>query len=167
MAARKTKSRTQAEKFVEMTAIWLGQVVPKHEVKRRLRQLFVADGVATGISGRTCEAYISRARQLLIERSKRTPRDLHIEAVAFYVALIKHPGSSEHARLKARERLDHLFVLESPAVLKLVGDGSNPVEVKVKVEEYLEGKRRAQELERRLLDAPAEAGTVPTQGERQ
>jgi hypothetical protein len=159
MARRKTRSAKQVEKYVAMTAIWLGQMVPKHEVKRRLRQAFIDDGLAAGpISWRTCETYISRARQLLIEWHDRTPRELHIEAVAFYVSVIQHPGSSEMARLTARQRLDRLFGLETPTILRLVGDADNPLAVKVKVEEYLAGKRRAQALERALL------GTGPGHG---
>lgn len=115
---RKTPSNKKREEFIEFTALLVGKDLPKSQIKRHIKEKFQKD-LGKTVSARTCEDYIARAKELLVEWSERPVKDHFVEAVAFYKSVIQEPGSSRDQKMRARERIDNLYGLEAPKALKV------------------------------------------------
>jgi hypothetical protein len=106
MPVRQTKSAKDLEARVEFTATLLGLGLSKSAIKKRLIEAYQC-------SARTCETYLSRAKDLLVQWSGQAKQEHFVEAVAFYRSVIQAQGSVKD-KLCARERLDALYGLEPP-----------------------------------------------------
>ena len=69
----------------------------------------------------TVDRYLLYARQLSLERAKKTKPDAIAEAIAFYDAIILDPKSTRKEQSDARERLDKIFGVYAPTSVR-VGD---------------------------------------------
>jgi hypothetical protein len=92
------------EERIELTARLLASGMPKGQVKRRLKAEW-------GVSARTCETYISRAREALTKQSGQAREELHLQAAAFYKSVIETPGIELRGKMLAQWRLVKLFGL--------------------------------------------------------
>ena len=75
------------------------------QVKRAVAERF-------GLSPRTVERYLRRAREKMVESTGKPADALRAEALAVYQTIIDDPEAENRDRIKARERIDKLLGLE-------------------------------------------------------
>ena len=95
------------------------------EIKRAMATQF-------GLSPRTAEGYISRARAEIMEDLGRSREDHQADAYTFYCAVVGNREASNRDKIKAQERIDKLLGLESPAKIsqELTGPGGEPLTIR-------------------------------------
>jgi hypothetical protein len=125
-------------------------MVPKHEVKRRIRQQY-KELTGSDCNARTCENCIARGRVLLLEWSNKDPKEHQIEAVGFYTSVIQHPGTTMLEKMRARERLDALYGLDG-FTLTVKGGANGGVQLNVQAV-IEEAQKQAVEYRRQRLAA--------------
>ncbi|HEV3023438.1 MAG TPA: hypothetical protein VGX76_13280 [Pirellulales bacterium] len=110
----------ELEDRIERTRCLLAAGNRKADVKKALI-------AAYGVCARTCENYIARAREKILEGTGK-PKDEHrAEALAFYETLKTSPESPVVAKIKAQERIDKLLGLEAPQKLEHAGADGQPL----------------------------------------
>ncbi len=174
MAARNSKSNAELEGRYEQTARLIGKGLKKCRIKQALMKEY-------GVSARTCETYISRARALIRKWSEQSKPDHLDDATAFYLDVIDsplgsrdNPGPSVRDKLEAREALNRLYDLYPAQKVKHQGDRENPVVVEnteqewadATVDELLELRALRQRIDARKAESlPAERnGHQPAAG---
>jgi hypothetical protein len=157
---RSSSSARELEQRIEFTAYLLGQMVPKGQVKTLLRRRY-QNRSGKPISARTCEDYISRAREKLIEWTQK-PKEEHVtEAAAYYVTTIQNAQATISEKLRARERLDALYGINAPIRHAHGGDpDAPPIQAVPEVREIVVTTR---EEARQVLAALSEAAGVSGQ----
>lgn len=66
-----------------------------------------------GLSQRSVERYITRARKEMVDYFKKPVEQFRAESYCFYRSVLKDPRSTQGERLRARERLDKLLGLDT------------------------------------------------------
>lgn len=117
MAAKPTQA--ELEERIEFTAKLLAARYFKGDIKRALVARYSVDA-------RTCERYLSRARELLIEWSGKSKDEHRNDALAFYESIIRSDASPAD-RMTAQGRIDKLLGLEAPQ--QHSGPGGGPVPI--------------------------------------
>jgi hypothetical protein len=114
-------TRDEVDQRIELTASLLSRRLKKGEIKRLLKGKY-------NVTARCCERYLSRARRLLLKRSRR-PKEVHIsEAQAIYEQTIREadvkladsekqfnevltdPDSTRQEKLQARRDWNRLLL---------------------------------------------------------
>lgn len=102
----------ELEARVAVTVELLSQGVRKSQIKRILVNRYQ-------VSARTCENYLSRAREELLT-DLREERDEHRgTALATYRALLRNPNAKVKDKILAQQRIDKLLGLEAPVRLAM------------------------------------------------
>jgi hypothetical protein len=78
----------------------------KSDIKRRMRTRY------KGISARTIERYLSRARKVLVGRYRKLSANPKQDSVMFWLSLVQGPDTDIRTKMRARERLDKLLGLD-------------------------------------------------------
>lgn len=118
-------TRMQLEDRVERTRQLLAEGNRKHVIKKVLKQAY-------GVSAATCERYLRRARDLILEETGKPASEHRADAFAFYETLKADKSLPAIVRLKAQERVDKLLALELPVKLTLTDpSGENPMTVRL------------------------------------
>lgn len=100
-------SKTDLEQRIELTHRLLASRARKGDIKKTLIARW-------GVSARTAENYLARARERILADSQQ-PREQHrANAIAFYESIIGDMQASTRDRIKAQERMDRLLGLEAP-----------------------------------------------------
>jgi len=99
--------RKQMRERVLMVAQLLARRLHRHEIKKVMRGKF-------GVGGRQTETYISRARELLIDRTGRSRDDHFSEAFCFYEGVLRDPGADIKDKFAAQAELNKLLGLYAP-----------------------------------------------------
>lgn len=137
----------QYQARVDLCITLLATRMHKSQIKSAIRQ-FVAKqmGIDREVSARTCEEYLSRAREQMAERRKQTT-DQHINnGLGLYEQLIRDSKTPHHVKLRAQERIDILLGIEAPKRTEITGAEGAPLLVPPGALEALElvyGRGRA------------------------
>jgi hypothetical protein len=109
----------EIDKRVEITETLLARGMRKSDIKQYLKGEF-------GITARTCESYLARARDLILLKL-RSDRDEHrAMALAFYQTVRADASASFMERLRAQQQIDHLLGLHAPwKVAQTTTDGKD------------------------------------------
>lgn len=149
---RSTTSNAELKERIELTAHLLGQGLRKGEIKRELKARFKnRDG--TPISARTCEAYLTRARRLLVEKSGVSKQEHARRSSWFYLSILWNPSASTAHKLRARENLDRLLGLDPPKQVELQGSRAAPVSMTIS--RFLELRRALATAAQLRTDCPS------------
>ncbi len=98
----------------------LGRGAYKHEIKRWLRDRF-------GVGPRTAELLISKARDLIIERTGETKEWHRALAFSFYVSVIRDPDAPITLKIKAQCSINRLLGLNAPKGHRHAGAAALPL----------------------------------------
>jgi hypothetical protein len=98
-------TRAEQEERATFTAFLLSRYAHKGEIKRLLQARF-------GVSARSCERYLARARELLLAGSGAPLEEHRLQSYNFYVSVIRDPQATLREKLIAQKRLDKLLGLE-------------------------------------------------------
>lgn len=90
---------------IETTRKLLASRFSKADIKKTLMGLY-------GVSARTCESYLARAREEIRAETDKPIEDHRADAYAFYESILANPEGDPRLRLKAQERIDKLLGLE-------------------------------------------------------
>jgi hypothetical protein len=112
----------------------LGRRGYKHELFALLRHRY-------GISTRTCERILARARVVMAQRAGKDRAEHKVDALSFYESVVRDPGATTGERLHAQSRIDRLLGLEAPQRLAHGGDPKAPP-ARVRVTETIVRDRR-------------------------
>jgi hypothetical protein len=93
---------------VEATAFLLARRAKKSQIKRELRRRW------PGLSARTIETYLARAREIIRRTAGKSLRRCLIESLAFWESVVSGPDSQLRDRMVAQERLEYLQGLVRP-----------------------------------------------------
>src|SRR5690242_6202438 len=99
------RNRAEEDSRVAYTVHLLSRSLRKGEVKHLLR-------VRYGVSARTCERLLARARARLREQTGASPDEHRADAFAFYTSVIRDPDASLRDKLLAQKRIDKLLGVE-------------------------------------------------------
>jgi hypothetical protein len=114
----------------------------KHEVFNLLRHKY-------GVSTRTCESIVARARQALRERTGREREELRADSHAFYESVKRDPAASLHEKMYAQRCVDELLGLKAPQEVRHSGEVGHRHQL-----ELIETVVRTREEARAILSAP-------------
>lgn len=92
---------------IKLAMRMLGALYHKHQVYKVLMDTY-------GISARTCQKYVSAAREELRAMAGRDLAEAKGESLEFYKAIIQDPEAEPEMRLRARMRMDKILGLEAP-----------------------------------------------------
>jgi len=85
-----------------------------------------------GVTTRTCDRYLSRARTEISEAIGRTEGDLRAESMAFYEGVRADPTATVWQKLKAQEQLDSLMGLAKPRKVAMTDTtGNGPATIRI------------------------------------
>lgn len=85
-----------------------------------------------GVTTRTCDRYLSRARKEISEAVGRTETDLRTEAMAFYEGVRADQAATVWQKLKAQEQLDSLMGLAKPRKVAMTDStGNGPATIRI------------------------------------
>jgi hypothetical protein len=118
--AKPTKEDIEAR--IEYTLFLLSRRLYKSDIKRMLIRKY-------SIGARTCENYLSRAREILIKGTGQTKEEHRVASLNFYESIIAGPDSTLRDRIYANERLDKLLGLEAPLQHDVTSHGEYIMEV--------------------------------------
>jgi hypothetical protein len=122
---RKTRNNDEIQRRVELAAILLGQRMLKHAVIAILKERF-------GISARTCETLLARARELLVARSGKSHEEHFNEAAAYWLSILQDPRYDIYVKMRAEENLERLYGLwrrPGSLAVEMTGDKSTAITV--------------------------------------
>lgn len=80
-----------------------------------------------GISSRTVERYLRRAREQMVEETGQPKDVLRAESVEFYRTVCQDSDAEDRDRIKARERIDKVLGLEAPQQFEHSGRNGAPI----------------------------------------
>ena len=95
-------SNDDLEKRVEFTLYLISRRIYKHQIIDQLKRKY-------DVTPRTCETYISRAREKIQENSGRTREEHRVDSIAFYESIVAAPDTTMHQKMAAQEKLDWIF----------------------------------------------------------
>ena len=116
-------TRDELEERITFTSTLLARRLYKGEIKAILKKKY-------GVTARSCERYLARARQRLIRRTGRSAEVHRGESVGFYESIIRNPESTLREKMSAQERIDFILGLGS-AMYVVKGDKDSPLSVEV------------------------------------
>jgi len=129
MADRKKKDtakRVEMRDRVAYAANLLARYAKKHEAFKLLMHRY-------GISARTCERILARARDDLARRHGQTKDGHHQDAYSFYSSILRDPASTLEQRMSAQQEICRLFGLYAPQRLAHGGDAEGePLRMEVR-----------------------------------
>jgi len=152
MENEKEKSKATKEELderVEYTYFLLCRRLYKGDIKKLLKRKY-------SIGARTCENYISRAREILLKDTGKTRDQNRTDSLLFYESILAGPDSHLRDRIYAQERLDKLLGLEAPQLHDVTAHGDyimEVVEVVVAKKDYKNDKEASNDR-----DAPKPEG---------
>ena len=100
----RTRPEILAER-IERTRQLLSTQSPKYQIKKALREEF-------GISVRTCESYITQAREILLAETSKSRQEHTADAYAYYRSVLESETTSTAEKLDATKGIVKLFGLE-------------------------------------------------------
>lgn len=100
-------SKEQQIQLVRLIKKMLGMAKYTSEIKKAVQQKY-------GLSTRSVQRYITRARREMVKHTKSSIEDHVAEAYYFYRGILTDENSTQRDRLRARERIDKLLGLDSP-----------------------------------------------------
>jgi hypothetical protein len=109
--------RAEQEERVAFTVFLLSRHARKSEIKRLLKARF-------GVSARTCERLLARARGLLRESTGAPPQEHRLRSYAFYLSVIRDPAATLREKMLAQKRIDKLLGLELRGKAVEPGEGT-------------------------------------------
>lgn len=101
-------SKEQQIQLVRLIKKLLGMGNYSSEIKQVVVQEY-------GLSTRSVERYITRARREMVQRTNVSFAEHRAEAYYCYRGILNNPNVTLREQLRARERIDKLFGLDSPA----------------------------------------------------
>lgn len=105
----KRPTRKEYDERITICADMLARGFRKSAIKVRMAAFY-------GVSARSVERYVSRARELLIEELQEGDRESHrARSLDQYRQLLREEGVPAAIRLKSQERIDKIMGLEAPA----------------------------------------------------
>jgi len=119
-------TNAEIESYIEQVGNWLGEGKKFSQITALARKRF-------GKEWRQTAEYIARARRQQLERANKTKTDVFAEAVDFYETVISNPKVRMADKLVARERIDKLFGIYPPKIVRtqMEGvEGGAPIETK-------------------------------------
>jgi hypothetical protein len=117
----------------------LGRRGYKHELFALLRNRY-------GISTRTCERVLARAREVMAQRAGKNRVEHRVDALSFYESVVRDPESTTAEKLHAQSRIDKLLGLEAPQRVGIGGDPeAGPQQIQV-TETIVRDRRDLREL---------------------
>jgi hypothetical protein len=123
MAKAGRKREVNTDEAAEMTAIMLGQRAPKHVIKKALNSHFRARG---GVSPRSFETILARAREMMLARDSSTRQELRTESRRYYESLLADKRVPWSVKVRAQQALDKLYNLPLRAPARSPDGGSSP-----------------------------------------
>jgi hypothetical protein len=121
MAGKRTVNTDEA---MQLAAIMLGQRAPKHIIRKTLNAHFRGKVPRGGISPRSFETILARARDHLASRDGITRKELRSESRQFYESIIADPDTKPAVKVRAQEAMDKLYGLQIRNVVHSgTGDG--------------------------------------------
>jgi hypothetical protein len=111
-ASRSTKptgekpTHEEYERRIEIAQQMLGQLTPKHLIKQYFNRQY-------GVSARTTEGYLARARARALEVAGETKQNLVAQSLALYRSVIASQKSSMGEKLTAQAHIDRLMGLSA------------------------------------------------------
>ncbi len=121
MSTGNKPTRKEYDTRIDAVAKLLVQGAKKGEIKKQAKDQW-------GVSARTVENYLARARERLIAEMDEPKEVLVLQALHIYEAVINDGESYGMEKIKARERIDKLLGLESPFRHELSGPGGKPIQ---------------------------------------
>lgn len=106
----------------------VGMCLSQGKTKSQLHAIFCE---RFDVCWRTVDRYITRARQVAMERMCKTKQEAICEAVSFYEGITGDPKSPMKDRMQARERLDKIFGVYQPTQVRLGSDPGAPIQAQV------------------------------------
>ena len=130
------------------------------EVKSRVSEQF-------GISPRTVERYMRRARDAMVEETTRSRTELRAEAAEVYRIILRDETANHFAKMKAQERIDKLFGLESPQQIEHSGRDGGPIPFAAILAEAKYSEPPGEERTGNVVDVDAEVSRIEAEHNRQ
>ena len=126
--AKRTKKSTVPEKptkasmeqRISFTANLLVQGLYKHQIKEALRKEF-------GVSPRTMETYLARAREILKEEASLSREQMRAESYARCLSVMQKQEARPQDILRAQERIDSVFGLTAPKRIAVTDTDGNDI----------------------------------------
>lgn len=114
---------------IEQCARWLGSCQQtRFEIHRLANEKW-------NVSWRTTDRYLTHARRFMLQRIGKTKNDVFGEAVMFYEEVIRSNKATLSEKLKARLRIDELFAIDPPKIIRQKIEGgeacARPIEMQV------------------------------------
>lgn len=131
--AGKNPGRTpekEVEERVDYTVTLLKAKLYPGEIKKVLKGKY-------GVSARTCENYLSRARQILIEETDKTKEEHIADAYVTYNKVLRSKASSDKDKLLAQNSLNKLLGLNMPLTVAQTDTKGNDIEPDATAEDQL------------------------------
>jgi hypothetical protein len=97
-------TREEEKERIEFTASLLSSGNRKGEIKRQLKARY-------GVSARTCERYLSRARPLVRASLGVSLEEVRLQSYSFWSSIIRDSTAPLRFKMRARKRLDKLLGL--------------------------------------------------------
>jgi hypothetical protein len=95
---RRRPTPAQLKERAAYVAHMLSRFAYKHQIFRVLKARY-------GVSARTCERYLARARELVAEQVGRMREDFRRDDVAFYLAVIRDAKASVREQMEAMREI--------------------------------------------------------------
>lgn len=111
----------QLQERIETTIECIGLRLHKSQIKKVLRDKY------GDMSGRTVEAYLSRAREQMHSNCRAHVAEHTNKALSFYESVLRNPKATMRDKLQAQERIDILLGLEAPKRTELTGAEGDPL----------------------------------------
>jgi hypothetical protein len=141
MASELSAKQAKLQEQTGYAARLLARRAYKHEVIRLLRDHY-------GVSRRTCERILARARTLLIAFSGKSRDEHRDDALAWYVSVQRDPDASLETKMVSQARIDKLLGLEGPVRLAHGQDPDAPPQQVDLVERVVRKREDVSLLER-------------------
>jgi hypothetical protein len=119
--ARQTASADELDLRICFTATLLSQLKPKCQIMAMLKQRY-------GCSARTCETYITRAREKLLEWTGKSKEQVRFDVVGLPFGALSSSNKIGE-KIAIVDRIIAIFGLEAPRGLEIGNQDSTPFKV--------------------------------------
>ena len=128
-----TKSKTRAcqiklpqdeiDERIEYVMELEAQALLPGQIKRAFREKY------GDVSHATINEYRLRARERVQNAHTEKLQDLAKKAISRYEAIIRDPTSDPNSRIRAQERIDKIWGVESPVRTEIAGADGGPIQI--------------------------------------
>lgn len=114
-------SKTEINERTDMILLWISQGQSKGQIKQLAKTKW-------DVSARTVERSLVGCRKLLLKEIDESREVLVANSISYYRNFLTDPKASEHAKLRARERMDKILGLDAPLKHELTGKDGKPIQ---------------------------------------